>query len=82
MVAPQLNFTELRRIAPQTRIHDICVAVARNRDTRLITLANRKPPKKAASHVTSTGVKTCFDDERDEKSRVTRNFNPCKYVTR
>ena len=47
----------------------------------VLTIANVKPWKNVASHVCSTDAETCDAAERDQKSRVTRNSNPCNDVT-
>jgi putative DNA primase/helicase len=58
--SPQWLSIELRRIAPQLRIHGICVGFERTSDIRLITLSRPNRPPEMAPDVSVTGTETCF----------------------
>jgi len=67
---------ELRRIAPQLRIHGISVVFDRNSERRLITLSKTNRPKtEPSSHVNMSGLESCVAvavDGENRDSDVTR----------
>jgi len=60
--SPKLLAKELRRLAPQLRIHDMSIAFERNQYKRLLTLTKTNRPKTSMSPVSTTGIDGCVDD--------------------
>jgi len=58
---------ELRRIAPQLRLHGISVVFERNREKRLITLTKTNRPENLPSRLSNNLIGRCFSDTFDEE---------------
>jgi hypothetical protein len=52
---------EVRRIAPQLRVHGLSIVFGRNRDSRIITITCTTPPTREASHVSAGETESCFE---------------------
>jgi hypothetical protein len=64
---------ELRRIAPQVRLHGISVVFERNRDRRFITITRYNRPETVLSHVSGNRTKRSVNIDRRTKFTVPRN---------
>jgi hypothetical protein len=73
---------ELRRIAPQLRMHGLSINFERTRESRSITLtAIRAPIVPSPSHVTSSPIKSSAETPMGRpRCSVTRKSNACKGV--
>ncbi|MFI5457018.1 MAG: hypothetical protein ACHRXM_16350, partial [Isosphaerales bacterium] len=65
--APSTLAKELRRIAPQLRLHGISVAFERNVEKRLITLTKTNRPKNLPSRLSNNLIGHCIADTFDEQ---------------
>jgi hypothetical protein len=62
---------ELRRIAPQMRLHDISIIFDRTRRSHLITITKINRRITEASHVSLSEIESCFDELTDGQKSVT-----------
>ena len=60
--SPTALAKELRRIAPQLRLHSISVVFERNREKRLITLTKTNRPQDLPSRLSNNLIGRCFAD--------------------
>jgi len=65
--APSALAKELRRIAPQLRLHCISVVFERNREKRLITLTKTNRPQDLPSRLSNNLIGRCFADTFEEQ---------------
>jgi hypothetical protein len=66
--SPSSRAEELRRIAPQLRLHGISVAFEKNHEKRLITLTNTNRPKNLPSRLSNNLIGSCFADTFEEEA--------------
>jgi len=71
---------ELRRIAPQLRMHGLSINFEKIREGRLVTLTTAHVPIMQAPHVTSSPIESSLDESGSDYSGATRNSNDCKAV--
>jgi len=65
--SPSALARELRRIAPQLRLHSISVVFERNSEKRLITLTKTNRPQNLPSRLSNNLIGHCFADTFDEQ---------------
>ena len=53
---------ELRRIAPQMRMHGVSITFLRTPEKRFIEIISTKPPIPEESHVSVSGIESCSDE--------------------
>jgi hypothetical protein len=66
--APSSLAKEMRRIAPQLRLHGISVTFEKNPQKRLITLTKTNRPKNLPSRLSNNLIGRCFADTFDEEA--------------
>jgi len=65
--APSSLGKELRRVAPQLRLHGISAIFEKNREKRLITLTKTNRPKDLPSRLSNNLIGRCFADTYEEQ---------------
>jgi len=64
--SPSALARELRRLAPQLRLHSISVVFERSREKRLITLTKTNRPEKMPSRLSNNLIGRCFAETFEE----------------